>query len=451
MWLVMRGAMNAQVTKVHTAYHVPASNTAAGLALFDNGPPSGPERGDRRRGAPVRGGHLPGDGRRQRHPGLLLRRRPVRPHRAAVEHGLQLHAEGAAWVDVGGESTRPVPAGCPRTSRPPGCSPSSPPWPTGACRSASTPPGPGRPRRPRPRRRRGQRRQRRPRRPRDGRGAGGVRRDLGAHPRARPQSRHGHPRALRRRRRRGAGRPARPGRPAGPPPAWTPGSWCWTPARLRQDRRPQLAAAERARRPGRHRAARPGRDVAQAVPRRVVRDGDRRPATDRDGATAVTTVLAAQAGAWVCGCTTSRARCRRCGCSTPRRPHGSPRAGRYVTCPRPATTAAHPGPVMRAICRGRGRPSVEPARWTPGVTPREGPDDHRVPGRRARPRRQPGRPAPPLRGPRDDLPGRAGVHQLALRAAGLGGDLRAAGPVAPHDRPVPVRPRARWRCCAASR
>ncbi|MCO7219726.1 dihydropteroate synthase [Klenkia sp. PcliD-1-E] len=30
----------------------------------------------------------------------------------------------------------------------------------------------------------------------------------------------------------------------------------------------------------------------------VVRDGERRPATDRDGATAVTTVLAAQAGAW---------------------------------------------------------------------------------------------------------------------------------------------------------
>ncbi len=39
MWLVMRGAMNAQVTKVHTAYHVPASNTAAGLALFDNRAP----------------------------------------------------------------------------------------------------------------------------------------------------------------------------------------------------------------------------------------------------------------------------------------------------------------------------------------------------------------------------------------------------------------------------
>ncbi|MBW0105609.1 class III extradiol dioxygenase subunit beta [Pseudonocardia sp. KRD291] len=38
MWLVMRGALNAQVRTVHTAYHVPASNTAAGLALFDNRP-----------------------------------------------------------------------------------------------------------------------------------------------------------------------------------------------------------------------------------------------------------------------------------------------------------------------------------------------------------------------------------------------------------------------------
>lgn len=36
MWLVMRGAMNAEVRKVHSAYHVPASNTAAGIALFDN-------------------------------------------------------------------------------------------------------------------------------------------------------------------------------------------------------------------------------------------------------------------------------------------------------------------------------------------------------------------------------------------------------------------------------
>jgi len=36
MWLVMRGALNERVRVVHTAYHVPASNTAAGLALFDN-------------------------------------------------------------------------------------------------------------------------------------------------------------------------------------------------------------------------------------------------------------------------------------------------------------------------------------------------------------------------------------------------------------------------------
>lgn len=38
MWLVMRGALNDRVRTVHTAYHVPASNTAAGLALFDNRP-----------------------------------------------------------------------------------------------------------------------------------------------------------------------------------------------------------------------------------------------------------------------------------------------------------------------------------------------------------------------------------------------------------------------------
>ncbi|GAA1810443.1 protocatechuate 3,4-dioxygenase [Planosporangium flavigriseum] len=36
MWLIMRGAMNERVRKVHSHYFVPASNTAAGLALFDN-------------------------------------------------------------------------------------------------------------------------------------------------------------------------------------------------------------------------------------------------------------------------------------------------------------------------------------------------------------------------------------------------------------------------------
>lgn len=36
MWLVMRGAMAERLHKVHSTYHVPASNTAAALALFDN-------------------------------------------------------------------------------------------------------------------------------------------------------------------------------------------------------------------------------------------------------------------------------------------------------------------------------------------------------------------------------------------------------------------------------
>ncbi len=36
MWLIMRGAMNEQVRRVHDTYFVPASNTAAALVLFDN-------------------------------------------------------------------------------------------------------------------------------------------------------------------------------------------------------------------------------------------------------------------------------------------------------------------------------------------------------------------------------------------------------------------------------
>ena len=36
MWLIMRGAMQHRVRRVHRTYHVPASSTAAGLALFDN-------------------------------------------------------------------------------------------------------------------------------------------------------------------------------------------------------------------------------------------------------------------------------------------------------------------------------------------------------------------------------------------------------------------------------
>lgn len=38
MWLIMRGALNERIRLVHSTYHVPVSNTAAALALFDNRP-----------------------------------------------------------------------------------------------------------------------------------------------------------------------------------------------------------------------------------------------------------------------------------------------------------------------------------------------------------------------------------------------------------------------------
>ncbi|NKQ51415.1 protocatechuate 3,4-dioxygenase [Amycolatopsis sp. K13G38] len=36
MWLVMRGALSDKIARVHETYHVPASNTAAGAALFED-------------------------------------------------------------------------------------------------------------------------------------------------------------------------------------------------------------------------------------------------------------------------------------------------------------------------------------------------------------------------------------------------------------------------------
>lgn len=36
MWLVMRGALSAKISRIHETYHVPASNTAAALALFED-------------------------------------------------------------------------------------------------------------------------------------------------------------------------------------------------------------------------------------------------------------------------------------------------------------------------------------------------------------------------------------------------------------------------------
>ncbi len=37
MWLIMRGALDRNAREVHRHYHVPASNTAAGLIIFENG------------------------------------------------------------------------------------------------------------------------------------------------------------------------------------------------------------------------------------------------------------------------------------------------------------------------------------------------------------------------------------------------------------------------------
>lgn len=36
MWLVMRGALSDRIARIHDTYHVPASNTAAALALFED-------------------------------------------------------------------------------------------------------------------------------------------------------------------------------------------------------------------------------------------------------------------------------------------------------------------------------------------------------------------------------------------------------------------------------
>jgi protocatechuate 4,5-dioxygenase beta chain len=35
MWLAARGALNGQATKIHSHYHIPVSNTAAGLLLLE--------------------------------------------------------------------------------------------------------------------------------------------------------------------------------------------------------------------------------------------------------------------------------------------------------------------------------------------------------------------------------------------------------------------------------
>ncbi|MDE0362140.1 MAG: hypothetical protein OXI74_13305 [Rhodospirillaceae bacterium] len=36
MWLIMLGALDEDITEVYRHYHVPASNTATGLIVFEN-------------------------------------------------------------------------------------------------------------------------------------------------------------------------------------------------------------------------------------------------------------------------------------------------------------------------------------------------------------------------------------------------------------------------------
>ena len=38
MWMVMRGALQQDVKVVHKHYHVPISNTGAGMVVLENGP-----------------------------------------------------------------------------------------------------------------------------------------------------------------------------------------------------------------------------------------------------------------------------------------------------------------------------------------------------------------------------------------------------------------------------
>ena len=105
------------------------------------------------------GGDLPdlgrcvGDGHPQRHPRLVLRRRPVpRPRRTPSRTAWRMRGAGADLVDVGGESTRP---GAERSTPEMEAARVLPviarPGRRRACGSASTPPAP---RSPRPRSRR---------------------------------------------------------------------------------------------------------------------------------------------------------------------------------------------------------------------------------------------------------------------------------------------------------
>ena len=36
LWLIMRGALTGKITRLHQNYHIPISNTGAGLLLLEN-------------------------------------------------------------------------------------------------------------------------------------------------------------------------------------------------------------------------------------------------------------------------------------------------------------------------------------------------------------------------------------------------------------------------------
>jgi hypothetical protein len=57
MWLIMRGALGEKANEVYRHYHVPASNTAAGLIILDPVPSAGkskPRVGAKRKKSRVR-------------------------------------------------------------------------------------------------------------------------------------------------------------------------------------------------------------------------------------------------------------------------------------------------------------------------------------------------------------------------------------------------------------
>ena len=297
----------------------------------------------------------------------------------AIARGHELAAQGADWVDVGGESTRP--GAEPPPTRPRSCGgwcPWSRPWPARASRVSidTRKAGVARAavagRRPDDQRRVGLAR----------RGGRRPRRGLGGHARAgRPADDAGRP-PLRRRGRRGAGPPRGPGR-AGPRGRRARG--VDRPRhRLREDHRAQPPAPRAPRRAGGHGPPRAGGHEPQALPRGAARPVGRQPTRSSAPTTGSRARWPPPPGRWPaaprwCGCTTYGRRAMRSPSSPersggrrsadegqvgagdptpqllvdPQGPAGRVRAARRATAP---TTAA---------CAGRRRSSGSASRASP--------------------------------------------------------------------------------------